>query len=67
MNDLRSMIIERVKTHGPSGFWILDTYHHLISNGVPADDAITAMNLFVDEVIERKRERCQRPSLKAVE
>lgn len=57
MNDLRSMIIERIKTRGPSPFWMLDTYYHLVSNEVAPDEAIKAMSLFVDEVIERKKAR----------
>jgi pimeloyl-ACP methyl ester carboxylesterase len=62
MIDLRSMIIERIKTRGPSAVWILDTYLHLLNSGIAPDDAMEAMSLFVDEVIAKKRS----PHLKVV-
>jgi hypothetical protein len=64
MSDLRSVIVERIKARGSSSFWILDAYYHLISSGIAPDDAIKAMSLFVDEVIERKK---QARHLKVVE
>ncbi|MEH2565303.1 hypothetical protein [Bradyrhizobium sp. AZCC 2289] len=54
MSDLRSMIIARIRERGPS-FWVLDAFHHLVSNGASPDDAIKAMDLFVDEMIEKKK------------
>jgi hypothetical protein len=56
MSDPRSMIIERVRAGG-SGRWTLDVFLYLVSNGVSDDDAIEAMRLFVDEIIELKQAR----------
>ncbi|WLB66012.1 hypothetical protein QIH96_12970 [Bradyrhizobium japonicum] len=57
MTDLRAMIIERIADRGPGPMWILDSYYHLISSGIAPDKAMQALTLFVDEVVEKKRQR----------
>jgi hypothetical protein len=57
MIDLRKLIIERIKTHGCGGCWLLDVFRHLIDHGAAPDDAINALSLFVDEAIAMKARR----------
>jgi len=60
--DLRALIIGRINSHGHGPFWVLDVYHHLVcSQGVSPDDASKALNAFVDEIIERKRQHGRAP------
>jgi hypothetical protein len=47
---MRQMIVDRTRIGGV-GSWPLNTYSHLINCGVTSEDAIQAMNAFLDEVI----------------
>jgi hypothetical protein len=52
--DLRRLIIEWIKTNGGSRLWLLGVYHYLIGHGADPDDALKAMELFVDEICASK-------------
>lgn len=52
--NLRAVIIQRIKTNGCSGNWLLDLFWHLIGHGASPAEAIAAMEAFVDELIAIK-------------
>jgi hypothetical protein len=51
MSLLHELIIERIRMGGLSGHWVLDVYSHLLDHGASSEDAIKAMDLFVDDII----------------
>lgn len=55
--DLRKLIVEWIKANGVSPIWLLDVYYYLRGQGVSTDDAIKALQLFVDEVVAMKAKK----------
>ena len=56
MDDLRELIIERVRANGGvEGHWVLDAYCHLLQRGASPEHAAEAMSSFVNKRSSRKR------------
>ena len=54
--DMRKLIIEWVRNNDCSGgMWLLGMLHHLTSCGASMEDAVKAMERFVDDAILLKR------------
>jgi hypothetical protein len=52
--ELRGMIIKWIRANSASGHWLLHVYYHLIGHGASPDDAIKALELFVDDAVAMK-------------
>jgi hypothetical protein len=63
MDDLRRLIVDWIKANGMKRHWLLNVFQYLISHGASPEDAIRALNDFVDEAIVMKK----RPKLYVVE
>jgi hypothetical protein len=58
MDVLRSLIVERTRCGvGVGNSWALDVYYYLLGHGARPEQALIAMNAFVDDVIELRAER----------
>jgi hypothetical protein len=55
--DLRRMIAEWVRDNDCSGFWLRELLHHLTQSGASMEDAVRAMEQFVDAAILAKHEK----------
>ena len=55
--DLRKLIVQRICSSGANvnGGKLLDAYNHLLHLGIPPDNALQAMDAFVNDVIALKR------------
>lgn len=60
MEYLRRMIAKRILMTASPGNWVLDTYCHLMSEGVSPGEAAKALSLFVDEVLAAKTRKTER-------
>jgi hypothetical protein len=55
MEVLRSLIVERTRGGiGVGQSWVLDVYYYLIGHGARPEQAMQAMNAFVEEAIEAR-------------
>ena len=54
MSELRNLIIDWIRANDCRGNWLVHLYSHLMGRGASPDDAIEAMELFVDESIAKK-------------
>ena len=55
--EMNRQIVEWIRHHDMSEYWLLDLYRHLTTQGATSEDALTAMSLFVDRAIARKARR----------
>lgn len=55
--DLRKQIVEWIRNNDMSEYWLLDLFRYLTSHGATGEDALTAMSLFLDQVIARRTRR----------
>jgi hypothetical protein len=60
--DLRKMIVEWVMQNDFNGEWTARLWVHLMQRGAPPDDAVLAIEQFVNEVILAAKNRTSRPA-----